>query len=271
MTELEILGGLIKLCEPKREPGDYELDGLLHCGKCRTPKQCVIDLETGPLVVGCQCQCGEAEYEAEKQAQRERDRAMHIEQLRSDGVRDRRLSQCRFENALETQELAKCKIYVDRWSDMLRDNCGLLFWGGTGNGKTFSAACIANALIDKGVPVLMTSFPRILASGWDDQKTIADEIWEYDLLVIDDLGAERESGYALETVYRVVDERYKSKKPMIITTNLTLDDLCKPQDMDHQRIYDRVLEMCVPVVFKGDSIRRKRANDNLRKAREIFG
>ena len=104
-----------------------------------------------------------------------------------------------------------------------------------------------------------------------DQLDVEEGAVTMEASIIDDLGAERESDYALETVYRVVDERYKSKKPMIITTNLTLDDLCKPGDMDHQRIYDRVLEMCVPVVFKGDSIRRKRANDNLRKAREIFG
>ena len=49
MTELEILGGLIKLCEPKKNPGDYEVDGILYCGKCRTPKQCVV----GDRSIGC--------------------------------------------------------------------------------------------------------------------------------------------------------------------------------------------------------------------------
>ena len=68
----------------------------------------------------------------------------------------------------------------------------------------------------------------------------------------------------------VIDERYKARKPLIVTTNLTLEEICKPKSMDYQRIYDRILEMCVPVVFQGGSIRRKAANEKLRRAREAL-
>ena len=127
----------------------------------------------------------------------------------------------------------------------------------------------ANALIARGIPALITSFPRILNAGWD-KREIAEQMRQYPLLVIDDLGAERESDYALETVYMVIDERYKARKPLIVTTNLTLEEICKPKSMDYQRIYDRILEMCVPVVFQGGSIRRKAANEKLRRAREAL-
>lgn len=254
----------------KWQPGDYLQDGLIYCGHCKTPKQCRIAYGTGNRIVGCQCACQSRQYEAQRKAEKDRERALYIETLRTAGIKDRTLTQCRFEGAEETPELSKCRRYVDNWSKMFAENNGLLLWGNTGNGKTFAAACIANALIDRGIPTMITSFPRILNAGWD-KREIADQMKFYDLLVLDDLGAERGSEYALETVYMVIDERYKAKKPMIITTNLTLEDLCKPRSMNYQRIYDRVLEMCLPVVFQGGSMRRKLANDKLRRARELLG
>lgn len=266
----ELIESLARRSVAKRELGDYMQDGLLYCGHCQTPKQCRISYGAGLKVVGCQCACKTQQYEAQKQADKDRERALHIESLRASGIRDRNLTGCRFSGAAETPEIVKCRRYVENWEAMYADNNGLLLWGNTGNGKTFAAACIANALIDRGVPAMITSFPRILNSGWD-KREIAEQMKHYPLLVIDDLGAERESEYALETVYMVIDERYKTKKPLIVTTNLTLEELCKPKNMDYQRIYERILEMCVPVVFQGSSVRRNAANEKLRRAREVLG
>ncbi len=58
---------------------------------------------------------------------------------------------------------------------------------------------------------------------------------------------ERGTEYALEQIYNIVDSRYRSRKPLIVTTNLTLDEIRHPQDTAHARIYDRLLEMCVPI------------------------
>ena len=63
-------------------------------------------------------------------------------------------------------------------------------------------------------------------------------------MVLDDLGAERSTAYAIEQLYSIVDQRYRSGKPLIVTTNLTLDQLGKAPELGRQRIYDRVLEMC---------------------------
>ena len=265
----DLIESLIRESAAKREPGDYIQDGLLYCGHCGTPKQCRITLGGGVRIVGCQCACRMRRYEAEQKAMREMEQRIHIRGLRADGIRDRGLTGCRFDTAIDTPELAKCRRYADRWDDMYAQNSGLLLWGNTGNGKTYAAACIANRLIDRGVPAMITSFPRILNAGWD-KREIAEQMRHYQLLIIDDLGAERNSDYALETVYMVIDERYKAKKPLIVTTNLTLEEICKPKNMDYQRIYDRVLEMCVPVVFRGGSLRRDRANDKLRRAQAIL-
>lgn len=254
------------------EEGDFMRDGLLHCGKCGKPKQCRVALhgETeGQQVVGCCCDCRNQEYLRRKEDQEREGKRFRIEALRSDGIRDRGLSTCRFDTAEMTEELTKCSRYAERWKEMQEQNSGLLLWGNTGNGKTYAAACIANYLIDRGTPAMITSFPRILNAGWDKQE-IVEQMHYYPLVVIDDLGAERSSEYALETVYTVIDERYKAKKPLIVTTNLTLEELCKPKSMDYQRIYDRILELCIPVAFKGESIRRKAANEKMRRMKEIL-
>ena len=264
-----LIDSIVKRAEPVRDLVDYEKDGLLYCGHCNTPKQCRIPIGGGVRLVGCQCACAAREYEAEKKARADREKRLRIETLRADGIRDKSLTACRFGTATMSDEIVKCKRYADAWDDMRRENNGLLLWGNTGNGKTFAAACIANELIDRGIPAMITSFPRILNAGYDKQEII-EQVHFYPLMVIDDLGAERSSEYAMETVYTVIDERYKAKKPLIVTTNLTLDELCRPKDMAYQRIYDRILEMCTPLVFKGDSMRRDKANQRMRHVKSVL-
>jgi len=72
-------------------------------------------------------------------------------------------------------------------------------------------------------------------------------------------------------VYTVVNERYKSGKPLIVTTNLGLEELRSPKNIDYQRIYERILEMCVPVYVEPARYRAAEATRKLNIAREIFG
>lgn len=269
MNTEAIIEAIARASRQQAAPGDYEKDGLLYCGHCETAKQCRIKFPFGERIVGCQCACAQRRMEAERKADEERAQALKIRNLRLNGIKDRGLMDCTFRSARPSAEIEKCRRYAEHWPEMEAENSGLLLWGNTGNGKTYAAACIVNYLIDMGIPAMITSFPRILNAGWDKTQ-IAEELRYYRLLVIDDLGAERCSDYALETVYMIVDERYKAKKPLIVTTNLTLDELCKPKNMDYQRIYDRVLEMCVPVVFRGESIRRGNANEKMRRARLLL-
>ena len=148
---------------------------------------------------------------------------------------------------------------------------GLLLWGGVGTGKSFFAGCIANALLAQGVSVLMTNFAKILGAvtgmyGMERQRFLN----TYSLLILDDLGAERNSEYALEQLFRVVDSRYQSRKPMIVTTNLTLEELKHPSDLAHERIYDRLLERCVPVKMNGKNIRTIHARELLQTGKHVL-
>lgn len=254
------------------EEGDFLRDGLLHCGKCGKPKQCRVMLRGDtqePEVVGCCCDCTNEAYLRGKEEREREEKRLRFEALRADGIRDKSLTACRFDASEMTDGILKCKRYAEHWKEMQEQNSGLLLWGNTGTGKTYAAACIANYLIDHGTPAMVTSFPRILNAGWDKQEII-DQMHYYPLVVIDDLDAERSSEYAMETVYMVIDERYKAKKPLIVTTNLTLEELCKPENMDYRRIYERILELCVPVAFKGESFRQKAANEKMRRMKEIL-
>ena len=130
---------------------------------------------------------------------------------------------------------------------------------GAGTGKSFMAGCIANALMEQEVAVCMTNFARImneLNNAFSGRNEVVDRLCGYPLLVIDDFGMERGTEYALEQIYNIIDSRYRSRKPLIVTTNLTLTELKNPQDTAHARIYDRLLELCTPIACTGPSMRK---------------
>lgn len=248
---------------------DYLRDGLLHCGECGMPKQCRIMLMGRVAAVRCMCQCEEKAYQEERERAADMDRMMRANRIRSKGIQDENVREYTFANSEPSKTLDKCHRYVERWKEMLEHGQGLLFWGGVGAGKTYAAACIANALIDRGVPAMVTSFPKILNSGFD-KSDIVQEMKKFDLVVLDDFGVERKTEYSLEVMQLVLDERYKTGKPLIITTNLNVGEFKNPKDLESSRMFDRINEMCVPVHFEGGSRREKKAEDKMRFVREIF-
>lgn len=260
---------LVKRMGVTMEPGDYRKEGLVYCGKCHTPRETIVTLMGRPTLVGCTCRCRQEAREAEEREFQRRQRVLRAESLRARGIRDGTLRSVSFATARPDESLETCRRYVENWERMRENNTGLLIWGDTGSGKTYAAASIVNALIDRGVPCLMTSFPQILNGGFDKGE-MARRMGSYDLVVIDDLGAERQSQYALETVYLMVDQRYKSGKPLIVTTNLTLREIRQPGDMAYRRIYDRILELCVPLAFRGASRRGEKAREKLDAARDLL-
>ena len=136
------------------------------------------------------------------------------------------------------------------------------------------AGCIANALMEQEVPVRMTNFARILNElngSFSSRNEVIDKLCRYPLLIIDDFGMERGTEYALEQIYNIVDSRYRSRKPLIVTTNLTLDEIRYPQDTAHARIYDRLLEMCIPISCIGVSLRKENAQEKLERLKLLIG
>ena len=204
---------------------------------------------------------------------KEFERIQRLNMLKSMCFQDSALYCWTFENDNGRNPLiSKAKTYADKWSDMLSKNIGLLLWGEVGTGKTYFAACIANALVENCVTVKMTNFSTILNDLFyeNDKNQYIDRLNNHSLLIIDDLGIERDTEYALEQVYNIIDTRYKSNKPLIVTTNLTITEIKNPVDTAHKRIYDRVLEMCVPIKFDGENFRQQKATEKMEAIKTIF-
>ena len=262
-----------------RADGDYYgKDGLLHCGKCHAPKEMffakdivLMGKNRHPVECVC-CKARREQQEAILLRQKHRDL---VRRLKAEGFSDTAMLNWTFENDNgRAPQMHYARRYVEQWQTMHTENLGLLLWGGVGTGKSFLAGCIANALMEREVPVRMTSFSRImneLNNSFSGRNEVVDRLCRYPLLIIDDFGMERGTEYALEQVYNIVDSRYRSQKPLIVTTNLTLDEIRHPQDTVHARIYDRILEMCVPVSCIGASLRKENAQKKLEYVKSLIG
>lgn len=270
-----------KLMETKAAPGDYTgEDGLLYCGKCRIPKQMRLGVNplTGkedPTIVPTPCRCQqEADQAADERDKRDRFK-LKMSQMNADGITCPGSLRHTFadDDGQRPEVTAACRRYVEHWDKMAANNIGILFYGSVGTGKTFYASCIANALLERRVTAAATSFPRLLnlLQGAQEKQKLLDSLARYKLLILDDLGVERDSTFGLEQIFNIVDARSHVHLPIIVTTNLTLDELEHPASMQYKRIYDRVLEMCpVPLKLTGDSRRRQNAESRRELAKKIL-
>lgn len=259
------------------ENGDYiGDDGLMICGNCNTPKQTRVNILGKIKIVPCMCECMQKAYNDDLQARKDAEERKKIMLMRRECFASKEFENYTFEKDDRKDERVSnaARNYANKWNEMEIENIGLLFYGDVGTGKTFYAGCIANALIDKGIPAYMTSFARIvntMQGMYAGKQDYIDKITSYPLLIIDDLGAERGSDYMLEQVYSIVDARYQSGKPLIVTTNIPIDEIKEPADLKYKRIYDRILEMCHPVALKGHSRRREILKDNFAKRKQLLG
>lgn len=227
-------------------------DGLLHCAECGEPVQCRINLFGEEKIVRCICDCIKAEMDAEK----ERERQEVIERNRRECFEGSNMIHWNFSaDDLKQPKLSNAmQRYADGFAEFLETGKGLLLYGRNGTGKTFYASCIANALIDSGRRVLVTNFARLsnqLQGMYEGKQEFIDDLSKYSLLVLDDLGAERQSEFMQEQVFSIVNARYCSGLPFIVTTNLTIEEISKPQDAGRARIYNRILERCFPIEVNG--------------------
>ena len=186
---------------------------------------------------------------------------------------DTALFSCTFEADCGVPAMEQARKYAARWKELSRRGLGLLFWGKPGTGKTFAAACVANELCAEDVSVRMCTPGRILnrlpcLSPQEKEDFLAD-LHSCGLLILDDLGMERRTDYAKEQLFTVIDGRCRAGKPMLVTTNLPLSVFKSAEDLAEKRIFDRLLERCVPVLFDGESLRHEKAKENLRYFKEL--
>lgn len=275
-STIDLIGPIIANAQAANPPGEgdyYDDEGFLVCGKCHTRRECIVKTpvidrqgEFRELKVRALCECRAKAKEAEEERLRQEKEMKVVNALKGKSLMDEQAAAAVFSNFRETKDNARnlrlCRRYAEHFDEMAEKNQGLLLWGDVGTGKTFAAACIANYLLERRTPVVMTSFVKLLASmqGFrEDEDKLITQLNRAKLLIIDDLGAERGTDFALEKVYNIVDSRYRAKKPVILTTNLTLKEMKEATDIRYSRIYDRIFEVCYPMQFTGVSWRKVEA------------
>ncbi len=256
---------------------DYYKDGVLVCGKCHTNKEKKIQLAGEYVTVRCICKCESEERERIQKQKDYEEEMRRIERLKVASLMDAKLKSATLKTFTQKEDNQKLytivKNYVDNFETFYKGNRGLLFWGTVGTGKSYAAACIANELLNRKTPVVMTSFVKVLQviqDNTENETEFVNRLCAARLLIIDDLGTERNTDYALEKVYNVIDSRYRTGKPLILTTNLNLQDMQMTQDIRYQRIYDRIFEMCHPVMVNGTSWRINQAKERFNETKRLL-
>lgn len=165
-------------------------------------------------------------------------------------------------------EFAK-KVLTEKFS-------GAYFYGEAGTGKTYLASIIAQDFLRAGKSVLfgkvadlLTEFYEIYReqSGMSEQELL-NRLYNVDLLILDDFGLEKPTYFVGATMCKILDARYnRTGITTLITSNYTLQTVrakldaptdAKPDDLclNGSRVYDRLIEICKPINFKGKSRRR---------------
>ncbi|MGN8780575.1 ATP-binding protein [Acidaminococcus fermentans] len=276
MAEIgEVVQTVLNNAEGKRQlpaPGDRYENGLLVCGKCGGRKETWIQFGGHKKVVRCVCKCQLDKYHAEREKTAQIQTSLRIRALKYACFSMTEMNSWNFRQAAMDENLKAVKRYAEKWPEMRKKRQGLLFYGDVGTGKTYAAVCVANAVMEQGYSCIITSVPRLVQAldGNREKVEFLDSVNRAELLILDDLGTERASEYMNEQVYTVIDGRYRTGKPLIVTTNLALADMVECRD-GRKRIYDRILELCYPIRFSGQSRRRKELLERSAEMKKLLG
>lgn len=149
--------------------------------------------------------------------------------------------------------LNNCINYANNFGG---DSPSLFFYGNTGLGKTMLSSCIAKAVVSKGYSVIFRSILKVFEDalaehfGKKDGNTV-EKLSTADLVILDDLGSEFGS-QSDPILYRILNDRINSRKPTIISSNLTLQEL---NSRYNQRIVSRLLGSFERYPFVGSDVR----------------
>ncbi|MDO4799839.1 MAG: ATP-binding protein [Bacillota bacterium] len=144
----------------------------------------------------------------------------------------------------QSESMLERKKTAERFCELFPHGKSMILFGGTGLGKTFLCNCIAKAIIEKGHTVVYHSAVQLNRlfkenSSFDRSKEVEAahrSLFEADLLIIDDLGAERATEFTVSELYDIIDTRLITEKSTILSANLSVSDI---REIYGDRIYSR--------------------------------
>lgn len=253
---------------------EYAKEGHIFCKTCHQQKDGKeMEFFGKKMIFRVACACDKEKEEREKARQK----VMEVDRLKRECFSSMIQWGYTFENyqGQKTQAFTIAQNFTKDFERMRKENIGLLFYGSVGSGKTYLACSIANALIEQyQIGVKIRNFAQLIndlqKGSFDfDKNEYIDSIVNTSVLILDDLGIERDTAYAKEQVYNIINSRYLKQKPTIFTTNLPYDTIygCT-EGVEYQRIYSRIIEMCIPVMVVGEDFRKKIQRDKLNQNKE---
>ena len=253
---------------------EYMKDGHAYCKTCHERRDGEVkSLMDMKFIFKNNCKCDRERLEKQKQREKEQE----IERLKRSCFISMSQWAYTFDNYKGETDKSYiiAKNYVKEYEQMKKENIGLLFCGTVGSGKTYLACCIANALIEEYmIMVKIRNFAQIIndlqKGGFDlDKNEYIESLTNVSVLILDDLGIERDTSYAKEQVYNIVNSRYLKQKPTIFTTNLPYEKIQNSDDgVEYERIYSRIIEMCIPVKVIGEDFRKRLQKEKLKQNKE---
>ena len=211
--------------------------------------------------VGCECDLiKQMQSDIQKQkAKAFADQSIITEYYKSKRLRDYERNS---EDQMKAFQLAK--DYIINFDDYRKKGTSLIIQGSPGTGKTHIAASIRNALVERNYKVYFITLPEYLdeikAAFNEPNKryTIDRMVRESDLLIVDDVGANRMTDFAIEEFFKLVDARVG--KCTIYTTNQTAEEFNKTRDL--KRVFSRMMNESKIVPLNGQDYRMERSHDN---------
>ena len=180
-----------------------------------------------------------------------------IKKFRDISLTDNKFYNSKFENCEKNKLIIASYKYAKKFLEKIPP-IGILFSGVPGVGKTFASSCMANYLMEHNKTVMVMSLGlylnKIFREWAEAENEVLGYVKECDLLIIDDLGTEKASEFAIEKTFMLIDTRYRSQKPLVVTSNLTLQLI---KQKFGSRIADRLAEMCYTINSTGESYRGK--------------
>lgn len=241
------------------KPNDFkDDDGFWVCSVCKQRMQSV--LPNSHSVVYVPCLCDQNKLKEKQNIIKKNMENQLKDKARSDAFNDASMQNIKFSNSAQFNPAIDADItsYINNFYYSKKMGIGKIFYGNISSGKTHCSICLVNKLIDNGFSAKYMNLSRAVSNYVETKNAFLDYIKTFDLLVIDDFLDGSENDFFLSCTYQIVNSRFESHKPMIIITNLTLNQMKKHSKILSAKIFSKILDVCLPLEINGYQRKNKK-------------